>query len=489
MQVLLSIVLTKTVDHNNIYDGEKVGQSETLNIQEIGELSMPCETIVSPTISVERRRVSDHEDESVNDTKLPRHDYGQVRPSYDKGKFVENWVDESCPPRNTYTDDYKQISEVVANMSRNPRTTFHLPRYSFEASSTMQSVRSTASVHDLGYKKLLSHRKIFIKCEKPPHKLIQRTQQIITQARSSSQLDDEIVQKLQEESMRLWDKCEATIISELAPHLVPAKGWLANARLVKTDGKLWSDAVPVPTDQSSHPALQVTLLPLPKPKPDLTFGYSDVAFSEEQRQTMSLLIDSKSMRNYAMPDQEFCFPFLTVEFKSQAGGGTQYIATCQAAGAGAIALNGTLELMRRSLGSIPYNEPQFFSITMDHEVACLNVHWLKAPTGEGLHSFHLSKLSTYVLDDPKSIRAFVHAIRNILDYGAHARLHTLCKALDAYRSMILRNGEAANAQVQTASILPQPQEATQNARGDLAARLPELLVLGRDKAKGKWWFW
>jgi hypothetical protein len=69
-----------------------------------------------------------------------------------------------------------------------------------------------------------------------------------------------------------------------------------------------------------------------------------------------------------MPDQKLRFPFLNIEFKSQAENRTHYIATNQAAGVNAIALNGNL---KRGFGAekFDFNESQFFSVTMDHAVA------------------------------------------------------------------------------------------------------------------------
>jgi hypothetical protein len=92
--------------------------------------------------------------------------------------------------------------------------------------------------------------------------------------------------------------------------------------------------------------------------------------------TIDLLIDNQFRRNYAVPDQKFRFPFLNIEFKSQAKNCTHYVATNQVAGAGAIALNNHLELIRRSFGaeSFDFDEPQFFSVTMDHKLARINVH-------------------------------------------------------------------------------------------------------------------
>jgi hypothetical protein len=149
-----------------------------------------------------------------------------------------------------------------------------------------------------------------------------------------------------------------------------------------------------------------------------------------------------------VPDQKLRLPFLNIEFKSQAKNGTHYVATSQVAGAGAIALNGNLELIQRSFGveSLDYDEPQFFSVTMDHQLACVNVHWLKAPAEGEQHSFHVEGLSQHLLRDANGIRAVSRAIKNILDYGADARLRTLCSALDAYRETVIRNRNVANVQ-------------------------------------------
>jgi hypothetical protein len=188
---------------------------------------------------------------------------------------------------------------------------------------------------------------------------------------------------------------------------------------------------------------------LPKPKPDLAFGYSEAAFTDNQLGTIDLLVDDQFGRSYAVPDQKVRFPFLEIEFKSQAKNGTHYIAKNQAAGAGAIALSGYMDLMRRSYGmkKFDYEEPVYFSVTIDHQLACVNVHWLRAPAEKGgRHSFHVEGLSKHLLDGADGIRALSRAIKNILDDGADARLRTLCGALDSYRKTVIRNRNAANAQ-------------------------------------------
>ena len=258
-------------------------------------------------------------------------------------------------------------------------------------------------------------------------------------------MDDAAAQKLVATSRRVENDGEDVIIQQLAPGIIPAMNMVPDTRLASNVNQLWYNSVPAPLDAS----VLTNPLPLPKPKPDLAFGYSEAAFTRNQLGTIDLLVDDQFGQSYAVPDQKVRFPFLQIEFKSQAKNGTHYIATNQAAGAGAIALNGNLELMQRSFGlkKFDYEEPLYFSVTIDHELARINVHWLRAPAEKGgQHSFHVEGLSKHLLDDEKGIRALSRAIKNILDNGADARLRTLCGALDAYRKTVIRKKNAANTQ-------------------------------------------
>ena len=88
------------------------------------------------------------------------------------------------------------------------------------------------------------------------------------------------------------------------------------------------------------------------------------------------LLENQLRQNYAMPDGKVGFPFFVIELKSQAGGGTHFIATNQLANAGAIAMEGILQLARRISAeeNIDFDEPQFFSLSIDHSMANVNVH-------------------------------------------------------------------------------------------------------------------
>lgn len=115
-------------------------------------------------------------------------------------------------------------------------------------------------------------------------------------------------------------------------------------RLGMSTNQLWSSSVAVPL----RPGILTSPLSLPDPKPDRAFGYSQYAFTDNQLGTIDLLVDDEFGKSYAIPDKSLRFPFLSIEFKAQADGGTHYTATNQVADTGAIALYGYLELMQRS---------------------------------------------------------------------------------------------------------------------------------------------
>ncbi|KAL9126365.1 MAG: hypothetical protein Q9217_004567 [Psora testacea] len=233
-------------------------------------------------------------------------------------------------------------------------------------------------------------------------------------------------------------------------------------------GQQWSNFVPLPLD----PDVLIDPLPLPKPKPDLAFGYSEAAFNHKQLMTIDLLVDDQFGRSHAVPDQKLRFPFLDIEFKSQAKNGTHYVATNQVAGAGAIALNGNLELIRRSFGAerFDFDEPLFFSVTLDHQLACINVHYVRNPAEGGQYSFHVEGLSTHLLNDVNGLRALRRAIKNILDHGSDARLRKLCDALDAYRQRVISEREAATSERDQGNVVhtePQPERRRRNQKAQL----------------------
>ncbi len=84
-----------------------------------------------------------------------------------------------------------------------------------------------------------------------------------------------------------------------------------------------------------------------------------MAFDTNQFMVMKLLLN-QSRKDYIMPDGKVRFPFLVMEFQAQATGGTHFVASNQVANAGAVAMEGTLELAQRISAeeNVDFDEPQ-----------------------------------------------------------------------------------------------------------------------------------
>ena len=230
-------------------------------------------------------------------------------------------------------------------------------------------------------------------------------------------------------------------------------------------------------------------LPLPKPKPDTTFAYSKAAFDQSQLATMDLLVQSPNGSSFASPYQDLRFPFAVIEYKSQANDGSIRVATNKAAGTGAVALNGILELMSRGpvLNASDLNKPLFFSVTMDQNSAYINVNWINKTPDTDQHTFHLEELRLLPLKYGDSIQVLQRALKNIHDYATDELLKLIRDALDEYRNKrIKKRSKASEEKPQAMARLhtppsPQPPSRTKKLRAAIDAR--EEIVGGSEQAK------
>ena len=400
--------------------------------------------VVKRQRSIEEVSLSDHDAKRPKSSQVTRRSKFLVGP---KEEFVNKWLSESCWSQSKPTDKYVVLEELSENMPRQPPSDIYTPPddpLRGSGLTSRKSTKSTASVNDKDYRQSLRLRHIYIESHNPPLELMRRAEKITSRPRASPEMDDATARELGERVRRVQNKAEDDIIQQLGSHIIPSMQTVSDQRLEQCRNQLWCNCVPVSLD----PLVLNNPLPLPKPKPDLTFGYSENAFDMEQLTTIALLVDGSSGCSYAVPDQILQFPFLSIEFKSPAKNGTLYVATNQAAGAGAIALKGNLELISRCSGAenFDFNEPLFFSVTMDNKIAFLNVHWVGNQAEGGQYSFHLEELSTHILKDANSVRALQRAIKNILDHGSDTRLQQICDSLDVYRQKFIKEREAATAE-------------------------------------------
>lgn len=197
-------------------------------------------------------------------------------------------------------------------------------------SAGSQSTPSAGGVRAPNFRDSLLKHNIFINYKDPSTELVNRAKEIISWDGCCSRSRISSYSR----KPRAW--VEEDIIEDLGKVLIPTKKNLPHQSLKRISNKLWSSAAVIPPDRN----VRVILPTLPKPKPDLAFGYSRAAFDINQLMVLDFLTDQDT-QNYAMPDGCVKIPFLVIEFKAQAKGGTHFIATNQVANAGVVAMEGT----------------------------------------------------------------------------------------------------------------------------------------------------
>lgn len=267
-----------------------------------------------------RRHPCDEEDghQPASSAKRPRRDPTRHTESNaapdNNSELIANWLASSNWSRQNSSVD--ESLQAEASTSRKPQIALPSSRSSFAGTdaTSKRSERTTASVHDADYHGSLHKRNIFIEREDPLPELMRRAHGIISRPRASPEMDDAEVRKLKEKSRRYRNDAEDTIVQQMAPILIPAINEVPDRKLEMNANQPWSYSVPVPLDQD----VLTVPLPLPRPMPDLAFGYSEDAFTRNQLRTIDLLVDDQFGRSYAIPDRKLRFPFLSIEFKSQA---------------------------------------------------------------------------------------------------------------------------------------------------------------------------
>ena len=281
----------------------------------------------------------------------------------------------------------------------------------------------------------LGKRNIYIASEERPTELITRAKRIFSQPYDSSEMDDATALELERIINSIDTENEDILIRDLGLPLFPAIRKVPDQRLAVAVNRLWNHNVPIPLENSllsSPPAL-------PAPRPDIVFGYSHVAFNKNQHAAIDLLVN-KLKKSYAMPVPTVRFPFLLIEFKALATGGSPFEAANQVAHAGAIAMNGLLELYRRNSAEadMDFDNPQCFSLTVNNVYASVNVHWLSHRAAEdGSICFNMVNISNILLTESDGLKRVHQIVRNILEYALSKRLPQICEALDKYRQNIV----------------------------------------------------
>ena len=330
-----------------------------------------------------------------------------------------------------------------------------------DTSAIAPSKRSkvAVSVGDSNFRSSLLLRNILIN-EDLPVPLLKRATEIISNPNESFEMDEDTALKLKRIAKRVATKGEDALIQQLGILLFPAMIEVPDPQLAAAINGLWDQTVAVPL----KPFESVTRPPLPRPRPDLTFGYSGEAFDGKQSAAFGFLVIEEAKQSFAMQVDALGFPFLQIEFKAFATGGNPFVAENQAANAGAIAMHGLLELHKRNSAkpNLDFDSPQFFSLTINNKFASVNVHWLSHSAKDGSICYNMATLSDHLLTESSGLQKVHQTVKNILHYAVSERLPRICEALDMYMQNIFGEQEkdvhgrdsASESQAEEQQILP-----------------------------------
>lgn len=224
------------------------------------------------------------------------------RVNHDKCKPIENLLNTVPLSPENLVD--RLLQETSEDMPSNAESSLHTDQISI---TITPSADTNEGVRDSNFRKSLTYRNIYINDTDASSKLVERANRIITTERPTSEIDNAIAQELAVRARILETGTEQDLIQRLGTDLIPAMRKVPHQNLEASANKLCSSCVevPLPPDALKIPPQ------LPKPKPDLVFGYSSKAFKAKQLKAIDLLVDQLG-RIYAVPDGKVRFPFLVL---------------------------------------------------------------------------------------------------------------------------------------------------------------------------------
>jgi len=221
-------------------------------------------------------------------------------------------------------------------------------------------------------------------------------EEVILQKRDSPGLSKDAQDRLIRTVRAVRDMPESNVKLTLVDLIYPRPEYLENGQtllLRNHDVNFLPNAIPKP-DAEDNPNFQAALIAAgvsKNPKPGFAFGVSEKTFDRDQQYINVLL------PRIASVSKDILYPFLVVEGKSSASGGTQYDAENQAARSGA-ALVHTIEQLRAHasggnsvLNRSSKSQSAVFSNTVDPQSAHVWVYWCQTEESTGTKTYHMSR--------------------------------------------------------------------------------------------------
>lgn len=280
------------------------------------------------------------------------------------------------------------------------------------ATSITDDSRSSSRVKSPSYRDDLLRNKISIEPRGSEllHSVKEYGCQILHRARDSPELQQSQVESVMDTIYSLRNEDEDTIKSgymsiQLLPGAAPYQGVI----------KMGSN---IPFDQAGLPHVPLAP-PLSMPKPDQHYCLDRMSFTAEEDVKQS----SSVLRSHAKPSTAGCWPYFTVDFKSEARGGTFWVAENQNAGSGALCVNSMEKLL--SLVDVERTEIDSisFSCNINAKYADIWIHYCRN------QKFFSVELEHFQMSRAKDVVHFRNSFRNIVEFGFQDRLPQIKRIL------------------------------------------------------------
>ena len=248
-----------------------------------------------------------------------------------------------------------------------------------------------------------------------PQELQDFRDSVILKARTSPELTDDQRREVKDKAEHISDKSEFHTTQLMRTAMLPLDYGTGTAKGGNTQWPI----VALPNNPLCLNALSA-------PKPDIHLGYAVGSGSNWTVEQASVMIHPNALP-HARPTITNTWPFLMVEVKSEATGGTLWHAENQAAGSGSYAVKALVWLLEQSSRSASIADTAAFTIAATHRQALLFIHW----RSEQDPQFCMSLLKQFSIMDSQDIRSCNRAVKNIIDRALGTRKTLIENALEA----------------------------------------------------------
>ncbi|KAJ9497086.1 hypothetical protein H2202_007558 [Exophiala xenobiotica] len=269
--------------------------------------------------------------------------------------------------------------------------------------SFSEESRSSSRVSSPTYRHDLFHSNIEIDPDQVSRSVLDYGRQIITRTRYSPGLQESQAQNVVNVLRSLKDADEDTIrsgykLTQLLPGTIPYSGKIMMGSNIPFDPTSLPHVPPAP--------------PLAVPRPGQHYCLDRGSFSIEEDNKQSV----KSLRRLARPSTTGCWPYFTVEFKSEAQGGTFWVAENQNAVSGSLCVNS----MEKLLSIVQSGHTEFDSVSFSCNISSSNADiWIHYCQNQ---RFFSAELEHFHMRRWRDVICFRNSVKNIVEFGWQERL-------------------------------------------------------------------